>query len=183
MKITPPCVVALTWTLKDTLNQELDVLEEPVEFFVGGQDLLAVVEQALQSLEAGATIVLQIEPEEGFGEFDENLIFLQPKKNLPPNIEVGMLIEPSVIPAESAINLPAGKLLTISEIYPEHIVLDGNHPLAGIALRLTAKVEWVRPAEADEITKGTLGIGFFKIEPSTPESLGSENPNPGSLLH
>jgi hypothetical protein len=34
------CVVALTWTLKDTLGEELDVLDEPVEFLVGGNDLL-----------------------------------------------------------------------------------------------------------------------------------------------
>ena len=183
MKITPQCVVALTWTLKDTMEQTLDVLNEPVEFFVGGNDLLAVIEHALQSLEAGAKIALHIEPEEGFGEFDENLIFLQPRKNLPINIEVGMLIEPGVLTADSAICIPTEKLLTISEIYPEHVVLDANHPLAGIALRLYAKVEWVRQAEAQEIAQGTLGIGFFKIEPSITTSLVNKSPKPGSLLH
>src|SRR2546427_10513380 len=34
-----------------------------------------------------------------------------------------------------------------TEIYPEHVVLDGNHPLAGIALRLHLKVEGVREAD------------------------------------
>jgi hypothetical protein len=40
-EITPQCVVALTWTLKDTLGEVLDVLDDPVEFLVGGGDLLA----------------------------------------------------------------------------------------------------------------------------------------------
>ncbi len=44
MEITKQCVVALTWTLKDTLGEELDVLDEPVEFLVGGSDLLDKVQ-------------------------------------------------------------------------------------------------------------------------------------------
>ena len=40
MEITQQCVVALTWTLKDTLGEELDVLDDPVEFLLGGDDLL-----------------------------------------------------------------------------------------------------------------------------------------------
>lgn len=50
MEITEQCVVALTWTLKDTLGEELDVLDEPVEFLVGGDDLLKRIEEALQGL-------------------------------------------------------------------------------------------------------------------------------------
>jgi FKBP-type peptidyl-prolyl cis-trans isomerase 2 len=53
MEITPNCVVALSWTLKDTLGEELDQLDEPVEFLVGGNDLLAKIEDALQGHEPG----------------------------------------------------------------------------------------------------------------------------------
>ena len=48
MEITEQCVVALTWTLTDTLNEELDVLDEPVDFLVGGDDLLKKIEEVLQ---------------------------------------------------------------------------------------------------------------------------------------
>ncbi len=48
MKITPQCVAALTWTLSDTLGEELDTLDEPVEFLLGGRDLLESIEAALQ---------------------------------------------------------------------------------------------------------------------------------------
>ena len=58
---------------------------------------------------------------------------------------------------------PRNLLYTVTEIYPEHVVLDGNHPLAGMALRLQLKVEGVREATEDEIGRGTLGTGFFRI--------------------
>ena len=58
---------------------------------------------------------------------------------------------------------PRNLLYTVTEIYPEHVVLDGNHPLAGIALRLHLKVEGVREATEEEVGQGTLGTGFFRI--------------------
>ena len=77
MEINQQCVVALTWTLKDSLGEVLDVLEEPVEFLVGGDDLFDVIEAMLQGHEAGAKIELQIEPEQGFGDFNDQLVFLE----------------------------------------------------------------------------------------------------------
>ena len=57
---------------------------------------------------------------------------------------------------------------TVSEIYPEHVVLDGNHPLAGIALRISLKVEDIREATEEEIGRGSTGTGFFKVEAGPP---------------
>jgi FKBP-type peptidyl-prolyl cis-trans isomerase SlyD len=54
MEISPQCVVALTWVLKDSLGETLDELAEPVEFLVGGHDLLPAIETALQGHAAGA---------------------------------------------------------------------------------------------------------------------------------
>ena len=66
MEITEQCVVALTWTLTDTLGEELDVLDEPVEFLVGGDDLFTRIEEALQGHSVGASLFLHLEPEEAF---------------------------------------------------------------------------------------------------------------------
>ena len=76
MKITPQCVVALTWTLKDTLGDVLDELGEPVEFLLGGDDLLAKIEESLQGHESGDRLDLHLEPEVAFGDYDETLVFL-----------------------------------------------------------------------------------------------------------
>ncbi|MCY1167294.1 MAG: peptidylprolyl isomerase [Pseudomonadota bacterium] len=168
MKITPQCVVALTWTLKDTLGEVLDELDEPVEFLLGGNDLLAKIEEALQGHEAGDKTDLHLEPENAFGDYDENLVFLELRKLFPAELEEGMTFDGNALPAETSPDMPKNSIYTVTEIYPDHVVLDGNHPLAGIALRLSLKVESVREATEAEIGQGSMGTGFFKLEPMEP---------------
>jgi FKBP-type peptidyl-prolyl cis-trans isomerase SlyD len=168
MEITQQCVVGLTWTLKDTLGEELDVLDEPLEFLVGGDDLLKKIEEALLGYEAGARLNLHLEPEEAFGDYDEQRVFLQARKWFPAELEEGMIFEGHALPAGCDTDIPPDLIYTVSEIYPEHVVLDGNHPLAGIALRLTLKVESVREATEAEIGRGSTGTGFFKVQPQAP---------------
>ena len=172
MEITPQCVVALTWTLKDTLGEVLDELTEPVEFLVGGTDLLARIEEALQGHEKGDKLDLHLEPEEAFGDYDEQLVFLESRNIFPAELEEGMTYEG--MPAGGNRDAPANVIYTVTEIYPEQVVLDGNHPLAGIAIRLALNVEGVREATEEEIGRGTLGAGFFTVQPQAPGS---------SLLH
>lgn len=168
MKITPQCVVALTWTLKDTLGDELDALDEPVEFLLGGNDLLASIEEALQGHADGDTLELHLEPENAFGDYDENLVFLEPRNIFPAELEEGMTFDGAAIPAGASSQIPPEHIYTVTDIYPEHVVLDGNHPLGGIAIRLTLKVDSVREATEQEIAQGSLGTGFFKLQPLMP---------------
>jgi FKBP-type peptidyl-prolyl cis-trans isomerase SlyD len=165
MEITQQCVVGLTWTLKDTLGEELDQLDDPVEFLLGGNDLFAVIEQALQGHEVGARLELQIEPEQGFGDFNDQLIFLESRSLFPPELEEGMTLEGHSLPSGCNPQAPRELLYVVTDIYPEHVVLDGNHPLAGMALRLNIKVESVREATEEEIGRGSTGTGFFKVQP------------------
>jgi FKBP-type peptidyl-prolyl cis-trans isomerase SlyD len=161
MEITPQCIVALTWTLKDTLGEVLDELKDPVEFLVGGQDLLASIERALQGHEAGDRLDLHLEPEEAFGDYDEQLVFLEPRNLFPAELEEGMTFEG--LPPGTSAQAPRDVFYTVTEIYPDHVVVDGNHPLAGIALRLLLKVEQVREASEEEIGRGSTGTGFFTV--------------------
>ena len=164
MEITQQCVVALTWTLKDTLGEELDVLDEPVEFLVGGNDLLPVLESALQGYTAGSSVLLQIEPEQAFGDFDDQLLFLEPRHRFPDDLQTGLTMEGNALPNGCNPNAPRDTLYTITDIYPDHVVLDGNHPLAGIAIRISLHVESVREATEEEVKRGSCGTGFFKLQ-------------------
>ncbi len=65
----------------------------------------------------------------------------------------------------------------MTEIYPEHVVLDANHPLSGIALRLHLKVESVREPTEEEAGSGSCGTGFFKIQ------VGDEDDSTLPTLH
>ena len=177
MDIKEQCVVALTWTLKDTLGETLDELQEPVEFLLGGQDLLPKIEAALQGHTVGDKVDLHLEPEDAFGDFDDQLLFLEPRTLFPKDIEEGLTIEGSALPAGCNPDAPRNALYTIAEIYPEHVVLDGNHPLSGIAIRLHLKVEAVREATEEEVGRGTCGTGFFRIE------VGENESSEGKTLH
>ncbi|WPB58185.1 FKBP-type peptidyl-prolyl cis-trans isomerase [Xylophilus sp. GOD-11R] len=168
MEITSQCVVALTWRLTDTLGEELDILDSPVEFLVGGDDLLEKIEEALQGHKVGDTVDLHLEPEQAFGDYDDQKLFLEPRSLFPAETDEGMTFEGTALPPGMDPMPPADLFYTVTDIYPEHIVLDGNHPLAGIALRLHLKVERVREATEEEVGKGTAGTGFFKVQPAAP---------------
>ena len=163
-QIKPQCVVSLTWTLRDAQGEVLDVLDEPIEFLVGGEDLLPSIEQALQELSPGANLDLRLEPQQAFGDYDEMLVFLEPRALFPPGLQEGMTIEGSALPNGCSPEARVDTLYTITELYPEHVVLDGNHPLAGLALHLSLQVHAVREASVEEVGLGSAGPGFFRVQ-------------------
>ena len=162
MIITNPCVVSLTWKLQDTQGQLIDELADPVEFFFGGDDLLAKVEEALTDQEAGFATVLHLEPEHAFGDYNPELVFFEDRSVFPDAIEVGMQFD-GVPPGATTQGLPADAIYTVTEVYPGHVVLDGNHPLAGMALQLQVKVVAVRAATDDELEARSVADGELSV--------------------
>ena len=173
MLITDPCVVSLTWRLQDAQGQLIDELAEPVEFLFGGDDLLTKVEEVLAGQETGYETTLHLEPEHAFGDYRPELVFFEARALFPDGIEAGMQLDG---PPEGAVtpDMPADAIYTVTEVYPEHVVLDGNHPLAGIALRLELKVRDVRAATDEEVEAGTVGTPALTVLKTAP---------PGSALH
>jgi FKBP-type peptidyl-prolyl cis-trans isomerase SlyD len=167
MLITDPCVVSLTWKLRDTLGNLIDELEAPVEFFFGGDDLLAKVEEALLNHDAGHTAALHLEPEHAFGDYDPALVFFEDRTIFPEAVEVGMQFD-GPPPGAVTPDLPADAIYTVTEVYPGHVVLDGNHPLAGIALRLDLAVHDVRPATPEELEARSVGRPVFTVMKTAP---------------
>jgi FKBP-type peptidyl-prolyl cis-trans isomerase SlyD len=167
MLITTPCVVSLTWKLQDTQGSLIDELQDPVEFFYGGDDLLAKVEEALAGQEAGFTTKLHLEPEHAFGDYNPALVFFEERSVFPDEVEVGMQFD-GVPPGAATPGMPADAIYTVTEVYPGHVVLDGNHPLAGIALRLDLVVRDVRAATDEEIEAGSVGQPVFTVMNTVP---------------
>lgn len=173
MEIHKPCVVSLVWTLRDAQGGEIDRLEQPTEFLFGGDDLLPKVEEVLDGQVAGWKGTLHLEPEQAFGEYDASLVFFEERGRLPPDLQPGMQFE-GVPEGAATRGMPREAIYTVTEVYPEHVVLDGNHPLAGIALRIDLVVIGVRPATEQEIADGTLGEPLLAVAPGAP---------PGSTVH
>ncbi|NDY89905.1 FKBP-type peptidyl-prolyl cis-trans isomerase [Ideonella livida] len=156
MNITSPCVVTLTWVLSDAQGQLIDELAEPVEFLFGGEDLLPKVEEALGGQAEGFETHLHLEPEHAFGDYRAELMCFEPRALFPAEIAPGMQFEGLPEGAQTQ-DMPEGLVYTVTEVYPEHVVLDANHPLAGLALRLHLKVLEVREATEEEIEAGSVG--------------------------
>ena len=169
MLITDPCVVSLVWTLSDAQGQAIDELDEPMEFFFGGDDLLPKLEEALQGQQTGFEAALHLEPEHAFGDYHAELVCFEDRALFPDGIEEGMQFDG--LP-EGAVtkDMPPSLIYTITEIYPEHVVLDGNHPLAGMALRLAVQVKAVREATEDEIAAQSVDEGAVSILSPVPGS-------------
>ena len=167
MLITSPCVVSLTWKLQDAQGAAIDELAEPVEFLVGGEDLLPKVEEALIGQAAGYETTLHLEPEHAFGDYDAGLVFFEDRALFPAELEAGLQFDG--LP-EGAVtqDMPAQAIYTVTEVYPHHVVLDGNHPLAGIALRLALQVREVRAATEAEIEAGSVGEPTFTVLNTAP---------------
>jgi FKBP-type peptidyl-prolyl cis-trans isomerase SlyD len=96
-------------------------------------------------------------------------VFFEARTLFPEGVEPGMQFDG---PPEGAVtpDMPKDAVYTVTEVYPEHVVLDGNHPLAGIALRLDLVVRDVRAATEEEIEAGSVGAPVFKVLDSAPPS-------------
>lgn len=167
MIISSPCVVSLMWRLEDAQGQLIDELKEPMDFLLGGDDLLAKVEQVLVGQTTGFEANLFLEPEQAFGDYHAELVFFESRDIFPKEVAEGMQFEGPPEGAKTP-DMPKDALYTVTEVYDTHVVLDGNHPLAGLALRLALKVCDVRPATEEEVEQGSVADSPFSFAPSAP---------------
>ena len=147
MQAQPDTVVTLAWQLSDAQNEPIAENADGTDFYLGGTDLLPAVARDLLGKEAGARGQLQIEPDEAFGDYDPELLRVELREHFPDVIEPGMQFEQ--LPAGCAPGAP-GVIYTITDIAGDKLVLDGNHALAGMALRVRYTVLEVREPEPDE---------------------------------
>ena len=169
MLINDPCVVTLTWVLADAQGVTIDELDEPTEFFFGGGDLLEAVEDVLAGQDVGFEAVLHLEPEQAFGEYRPERVCYERRDLFPDIVEVGMQFEGLPEGAQTP-DMPADLIYTVTEVYPDHVVLDGNHPLSGVALQLALKVVAVREASDDEVRARSVGDDDLGVTIARPPS-------------
>jgi len=151
MEIVKNSVVSLQYEMYDSAGEVLDKTQadEPMVYLHGGYDgIFPVVEEALHGKKVGETIDVTMEPDDAFGEYDAELVRMEPQDVFPEEVEVGMMFE--------ADDPESGEvmLFTVTEIADGKVVVDGNHPLAGKRIRFKATVADVRPASAEELSHG-----------------------------
>lgn len=146
-------VVTLDYNVTDPDGVLVDAGEEPIVYLHGGyDDVFPMIEEALHGKKVGESVSVKMQPADAFGEYDADLIQVEPRASFPKELQVGMQFE----------GAPEGsddddyQIFRVTEIADDKVVLDGNHPLAGMALVFTCTVTAVRPASAEEIEHGGL---------------------------
>lgn len=153
MNITKDTVVTLHYKLSDAQGNLIEESSEPMVYLHGGYDnTLPKIEQALDGKAAGAQVAVQVEPADGFGEYDAELVKVEPRNLFPEDLQVGMQFEGA--PDGDQSGHSHSHIFTVTDIEDGKVVLDGNHPLAGMALRFELNVVEVRKAADEEIAHG-----------------------------
>jgi FKBP-type peptidyl-prolyl cis-trans isomerase SlyD len=128
--------------LADAQGAEISAPTEITYLHGGYGEMLPALEQALEGKGAGESVRVQLEPEQAFGDYDPQLVRVEPLGRYGEGVSVGMQIEED------------SRLYTVTEIGGGSVVLDANHPLAGMALRFSVVILTVRSATKEEMQRG-----------------------------
>lgn len=150
MQISKNSVVTLNYTLTNDQGEILDESQDGSFLYMhGAGGIIPGLEGQLEGKSAGDTFTAHIEPADGYGERDDSMVQVVPRDMFDKEhpIEEGTQFH-----AES----PEGDMLTVTvtKVEGDDITVDGNHPLAGIALNFDVKIADIREASAEEIEHG-----------------------------
>ena len=147
-EVAAGAVVAIAVDLHDGQGVLLQGSDEPLVYLHGGYGgVLEAIERALEGKRAGETVRLHLEPEQAFGDYDAGLLRVERRSRYGEGLEVGMEVE-------DAFDGEAPRMYTVTDLAEDKVVLDGNHPLAGMALNVSCKVLSVRAATEEELRRG-----------------------------
>jgi FKBP-type peptidyl-prolyl cis-trans isomerase SlyD len=151
MQIENNVWVTVRYRLFDSQGEALEEGEREWTYLHGGYGaVFAKIETALAGQSVGYTTSLYLEPDDTFGDYDAERLKIAPRSLFPPALEPGMTFEN--VPGEPS----DGELYTVTDLTDDAVVLDGNHPLAGMALRFDLEIEDVHAATPEEVESERL---------------------------
>ena len=147
MQVAMNTVVSMTYELRDSDGNILEKSDQPVSYLHGGYDnIFPRVEEEIHGKSVGDTIEISLEPADAFGEYDEELVQIEPLAAFPTqDVKVGMQFEGEDETGDVI-------LYTVTNIDDGKVVVDGNHPWAGERVIFSATVTGVRAANKEEVT-------------------------------
>lgn len=195
LKVGSDTVVTVEFWITDTQGAALDDSGGPVSFLHRGLDsLLPRLDDAIEGKEPGYENTFHLEPEDAFGDYDADLLRVEPRSRFPEPIEVGMQFEgvpgPEGDDGEEVMVSDAGDdeepsedalIFIVTDLTEDKVVLDANHPYAGMALRVRMKVLDVRKAEPEEIEQGHADADDDEDNEEVLDAMLEARRNPGAL--
>lgn len=143
-------VVSIDYTLKNATGEVLDSSEgsQPLAYLHGASNIIPGLESALDGKSAGDQLTAVIEPDQAYGHREESLVGKVARSNLEGigEISVGMQLQAQT---------PEGpRIVVVTDVDEESIVIDANHPLAGETLHFEVTVKDIRDATNEEVEHG-----------------------------
>jgi FKBP-type peptidyl-prolyl cis-trans isomerase SlyD len=165
MKIEKNTVVSLIYRLSDAQGNLIEESADPMIYLHGGYaGTFPKIEELLDGQEVGFETNVQLEPQDAFGDYDAELLRIEQRDRFPEPLEIGMQFEgvPSTDDEEEGAEFLAADddedqetlIYTITDLAEDRVILDANHPLAGMALRFWIQVTEVRSATNEEVENG-----------------------------
>ena len=152
MQVADNMAVSIHYTLTNDDGEVLDtsIGDEPLVYLHGVGNIIPGLENALHGKVAGDKFNVHIAPEDAYGELMEEMIQVIPRDMFEgiDNIEVGMQFNADVSSGSGVV--------TVVNIEDDDITIDGNHPLAGLALTFDVEVIDVRVATEEEAKHGHI---------------------------
>ncbi len=153
MKIENNKVVSFHYTLTDDENNVLDKSgsDEPLSYLHGAGNIIPGLEKALAGKEVGNKLKTRIEPEDAYGAKQEGMVQVLPKEAFQgvDKIEPGLQFQAAGQNGEPVV-------VTVTKVEGDQVTIDGNHPMAGIALTFDVEIDDIRDATEDEIAHGHI---------------------------
>ena len=147
MKVSMNTVVTISYEIRDVDNNLLEKSKEPISYIHGGYDqIFPKVEEAIHNKNKGDEVRVVLEPAEAYGEYDPELVQLEPTSAFPKSkLKEGMAFEGEDEKGDVIIYY-------VKNIADGKVEVDGNHPWAGERINFYAMIEDVRSAKEDEIS-------------------------------
>lgn len=151
LSISNNSVVAIHYKLQDDQGNVIDSSEgaEPLTYLQGAGNIIPGLEKALAGKSEGDSVNVRVEPEEAYGEVIPELVQTVDRSAFEgvDTIAEGMAFEAQT---------PSGSVqrIVVKEVQGDAVVVDGNHPLAGVPLTFDVDVVSVREATEEEIAHG-----------------------------
>lgn len=123
-------LVSILLTMEDADGKLIEKEQEILYLHGNYGQIFAKVEKMLEGKSVGETFEVALSPDEAFGEYDEALVISEPLSELPQDVSVGMELESE----DETI------FWVVQEIKEKEAVINGNHPLAGVSLKLKGKI-------------------------------------------
>ncbi|MDD3342654.1 MAG: peptidylprolyl isomerase [Sulfurospirillaceae bacterium] len=144
-------MVTLDYTVTDTDNHLIDSGIEPIVYLHGGYgSIFGKLEHALEGKTIGENVVVMLSAEEAFGEYQNDLVLVEPRSSFDDTIAVDQQIEMIYGDEEKdAIKI----IYTVTAIEDDNVILDGNHPLSGLNIIFDTTVIAIREASEQEINE------------------------------